>query len=258
MGALFDHYDVEPVMGKDITIGDCFPEVFISDTDTIFCYIGICLSDIDRRNQASFIQPYYMRGMHSTDKKTSKETTGFYRMIDGCIFLDNYIDADLYSEHLYKKIDCGIRFPAPDNYYAVFVNKEEDPDLTRGIFGLTHEEITSLLEAYAKAMGIYHEYTTYPRLTKSPRSVNYCDITDLWIPERFPYVAFNDSGYHFSHVSLWGFYRHIQLLTGYKINSVFSKALLKFGVNEEILNRVFNIGTRIFYQTKVTNGTFDY
>lgn len=258
MGALFDRYDVEPVIGKDITIGEYFPEIFISDTDTIFCYSGICMSDMERRSRDSFMRPYYMRGMHSTDKKISKEITGFYRIVDGCIVLDNYIDANFYSKHLYKKIDCGIRFPAPDNYYAVLVNGEEDAYLTREIFGLTHEEITSLLEAYAEVMGTNRIYSAYPRLTKSPRSVNYCDITELWIPEGFPYVAFNDSGYHFSHVSLWGFYRHIQLLTGYKMNSIFSIALLKHGASEEALSRVFNTGTRSSYQSKITKSTLGH
>lgn len=45
MGELFERYDVEAVKGKDITIGDRFLEVFISDTDEVFCYPGICLND---------------------------------------------------------------------------------------------------------------------------------------------------------------------------------------------------------------------
>ena len=42
MGALFDRFNVESVKGKEITIGEYFPEVFISDQDQVFCYSGIC------------------------------------------------------------------------------------------------------------------------------------------------------------------------------------------------------------------------
>ena len=43
MGGLFERYHVEPVKGTDITIGNHFPEVFVSETDEVFCYLGICL-----------------------------------------------------------------------------------------------------------------------------------------------------------------------------------------------------------------------
>lgn len=247
MGTLFDRFDVEPIQGKYISANNPFPEIYISEKDEIFCYPKLIMGRHSQVKESSVF-----------DSTISIDSPKFYRIIDGCILLDKYINTDFYGTHLYKKIDCGIRFPMPDNYYAVFVNGEEDKYLTREIFGLTHEEITVLLKAYAKVMDFDHEYSSYPRLTKSPRTVNYCDATDLWIPEKFPYVAFDDSGYFFSHISLWGFYRHIQLLTLNKIDSTFSKTLLNHGVSEEIMNHVFEIGTRIFYQTKVTKNIFDY
>ena len=36
MRDLFNSFDIEPMRGKDIAIGEHFPEVFISDTDEIF------------------------------------------------------------------------------------------------------------------------------------------------------------------------------------------------------------------------------
>ena len=80
-------------------------------------------------------------------------------------------------------------------------------------------------------------------------------MTGLWIPEQFPYVAFNESGCDFSHISLWSFYRHIQLLTRGKLNSAFSQALMKVGACEEVLRRVFDIGRTLFYLEKVTKDT---
>lgn len=36
MGELFERYDVEPIKGEDITIGDRFPLMFVSETDEVF------------------------------------------------------------------------------------------------------------------------------------------------------------------------------------------------------------------------------
>ena len=255
MGELFNRYDVDAVKGKDITIGSYFPEVFVSETDEVFCYLGICLNDESRRY--TFMHPYYMQGRHSTDKKIAKEIRGFYRLTEGCIILDGYVDNTFWGDRLYKKIDVGIRFPHPDTYYAVLVDREEDKDLTRAVFGSTCDEIESVLTAYAKIVGTYSEYFTYPKLTRSIRSNNYCDMTDVWIPEKFPYVAFSESGYEFSHISLWGFYRHIQLFTGCRLSSAISLLFLKTGVSEDTLKNIFEIGRSIYHQTKVTKAVLE-
>ena len=253
MGILFDRFDVAPIKGENITIGDCGFEFFISETDGVFYYLGMCLYDEERRGRASFMHPCYMRGKHSKDKIVTQEVKGFYRIVDGCIVLDKFVDDCYYSYGLYKKIVCGVRLASPASCdYGVFVNREEDEELTRKVFGLTYYELTELLEAYAKMIGTNHDYFTYPKLTRSIQNTNFCDITGCWIPETFPYVAFNESMYDFSHVSLFGFYRHIQLLTGYKLNSLISQALIKEGLNEEILKKVFDIGKGILNRTKVT------
>lgn len=253
MGQLFDRFDIAPIKGENITIEDCGFELFISETDSVFYYPGMCLYDEDRRGKPSFMHPYYMRGKHSTDEIVTKEVKGFYRIIDGCIVLDRFVDDRYYGDMLYKRLHCGVRFACPASCdYGVLVNHEEDEELTRKVFGLTYYEITELLEAYAKMMGTDHDYLTYPKLTRSIKNTNFCDITECWIPDTFPYIAFNESMYDFSHVSLFGFYRHIQLLTGYKLNSRISRVLIKEGLDEEILKKVFNTGKGIFNQTKVT------
>ena len=89
------------------------------------------------------------------------------------------------------------------------------------------------------------------------RSMNYCDMTDVWIPEKFPYVAFSESGYEFSHISLWGFYRHVQLFTGCKLSSSISQLFLKNGIDEDTLKSLFEIGRSIYHQTKVTKATWE-
>jgi hypothetical protein len=117
----------------------------------------------------------------------------------------------------------------------------EDAELTRKVFGLTCNELETVLEGYAKTLGRYNLYFQYPRLTRSMRSENFCDLTDLWIPEQFPYITFQESGYDFSHISLWGFYRHIQLLIEKTVSSRLGQALLVAGVNEATLQALINI-----------------
>lgn len=254
MGELFERFDVEPVKGKDITISDHFPALYVSDTDEVFCYLGVCLNDESKR--FVFMHPYYMQGKHSTDKKLAKEIRGFYRLTEGCIILDEYVDNRFWGDRTYKKVDVGIRFPSPDTYYAVLLDRNEDKELTRAVFGLTYDEMESAVEAYARIVGTYSEYVTYPKLTRSIRSANFCDMTDVWIPEKFPYIAFNESGYEFSHISLWGFYRYVQLFTGCKLSSTVSQCFLKLGVSEDILKRLFDIGRTIYHQTKVAKAIF--
>lgn len=156
-----------------------------------------------------------------------------------------------------KKVNIGIRFPAVDTYYGVMYDGQEDEILTRAVFGLTYQEIQIVLEAYAKILGTYNIYIQYPRLTRS-RGVNYCELTDVLIPEQFPYITFDESEYDFSHVSLRGFYRHLQLLTKRRLNSLVSKMLLQEGVEEELLKRVLDIGFRSYCQTVVNRSSWQF
>lgn len=252
MGELFDRYPGEVLQGKDITIGREHRTFFVSEKDEVFCYAGICLNEEDAIRRGLFVRPYYMDGLHSTDKKIAGEIRNFYRLADGCIYLDEYVDGHFWGDRNYKRLDVGLRLPSADTYYGVLLDHNEAAELTRAVFGLTCNELQKLLEAYAKVFGTYNDYFQYPRLTRSPRSANYCDMTDVWIPEKFPYIAFKESGQDFSHVSLWGFYRHIQLLTDCRLNSVVSQVLLKNGVDEVLLNRVFSVGRTCWHQEKVT------
>lgn len=65
------------------------------------------------------------------------------------------------------------------------------------------------VKVYAERLGTYTSYSQYPHITRSMKKDNFCDITGLWISAGFPYIAFNDNGYTFAHISLFGFYRHV-------------------------------------------------
>lgn len=254
MGELFDRYPGEVMQGKDITIKRGHADMFISDRDEVFCYGGICVNTEEAIDKGLFVYPYYMEEKHSTDKKVAERIRGFYRIADGCIYLDEFVDGRFYGERSYKRIDIGFRLPSADTYYGVLLDHKEDEDLTSAVFGLTCYELQKLLEAYAKVFGTYNDYFQYPKLTRSPRSTNFCDMTDVWIPEKFPYVAFKESGQDFSHVSLFGFYRHIQMLTDCRLNSAASRALLQNGADQAVLSRVFTIGRTCWHQERLTKG----
>lgn len=256
MGKLFDRYDAPVLRGKDITIGNRFPEIFISEMDDVICYLGVCLTTDERPDKSVGACPYYMHGKHSTDKTIADKIRGFYRLEEGCIILENYVDNKLIDAN-YKRIGAEIRLPYPDTYYGVLRSyDDEDEDLTRAVFGLTCSDLKAILEAYAKTLGTYSPYLVYPKLTRSGQKSNFCEMTDLWIPRTFPYIAFNDSGYEFSHVSLWGFIRHIQLLRGGRQNSAIEKVFENAGLDKAVMTQLFAIGRSIYYQTKVTESFF--
>ena len=200
---------------------------YLCEEDTLLCYVGVLMKNNSRATDSLNIWPYYMRGKHSYDKLISNKIIDFIRLIEGCIVLDDYVDGQWRSEEKYKKIEAFIRYPSSESYYGVFVDRVEDEELTRIVFGLTYRELSRLTECYAKAWGIYNEYQHYPRVTRSIRSANLCDITGAWIPEKFPYITFAESGFAFSHVSLWGFYRYVQLMMNNDVHSPFGQLLIK-------------------------------
>ena len=234
MGELFDRFDVEPVMGKDITIGNRFPEILISEKDEVFCYL---------------------RPNFPVDNDNDEHV--LHRVSRGCVVFDRYINSKFRSNHLYKKLYAGVRLPHPDNYFAVFVDGKEEDALTRKIFGLTYKELEELLDAYSKVLGINRDYYNAPKITHSIARENFCDLTEILIPKQFPYITFKDNAVGFSYVSLWGFYRHIQLITSCKTSSVFSKALMECELSEDIINTIFSINEDIVFKTKVTEICID-
>ena len=68
----------------------------------------------------------------------------------------------------------------------------------------------------------------------------------MWIPANFPYIAFQESGYYYSNISLYGFYQHVKFMTQNYSDSSISKKLIANGLNPEILKHLSNMGTHSF------------
>ena len=254
MGVLFEQYNTPEQFGSEVLIPDFLPAIYVSDSDEVFCYTGIFINDIEPRENSIYAPPCNMRGKHSTDKRYAARIKGFLRIVNGCIILDNYID-NQFKEKKYKLINAYVRLPdSADTYFGIEASNEEDA-LTRAIFGLTYVELTSVLEGYAKLLGIHNMYVQFPKLTRSAQSENFCDITELWIPKHFPYITFDKNNYDFAHVSLWGFYRHVQLLMKRSMGFLVQE-MLSIGVGEFVLRTLLSIDDSKFYNSpKVSRDT---
>lgn len=257
---LYQSISAIEIIGKDIT----FPEthlkaIYLSERGQLFCYVGICECDENRRNLVNS-WPYYMVGKHSYHY--FKKIIGMYRLAYGCILLCGFLDHETYNKDTYKQLtDYFIQLPYPANcYYGILKENmpgvsnafEENEELTRDCFGLTYDELEKFTEAYAKAIGAYSPYLHYPKVTRSLKSNNFCDITGAWIPAGFPYIAFSDSGYAFSHVSLYGFYRYIGALLGMSFKNGIYKELETF-TSDDIIEKIRSIDDYFPFEQIVTH-----
>ena len=178
MGELFEQYSVAEQTGSAYKISNRFPSFYISNYDEVYCYTGVLLKEGSRKQVSLEAHPYYMHNKHSTNKKFSETIKGFFRIASGCIFLDNYVDNQP-LESSYKEVNAYIEFPVSASIYYGVHSDKDDVTLTKAVFGLTYNEIKVVLEGYAKTLGIYNDYIQYPRLTRSVKSSNFCDITGI-------------------------------------------------------------------------------
>lgn len=208
--------------------------------------------------------PYYLVGKHS--KEFEKQIIGFFRIKNGSILLSEFLDHEYYNEYKYKLLDnYSVHYPVANSTYFGIKKRietndswyfEENEKLTRACFGLTFDELSHLTEFYAKKFGIYNSYTQYPRVTRSMKNDNFCDFTGLWIPPKFPYITFNESGYHYSHVSLFGFYRHIGVLLSMGMHTPLARLFKGDAIIEDIITKVIGLDYYSPYEIKMTKEIF--
>ena len=76
-------------------------------------------------------------------------------------------------------------------------------DLTKKIFGISYDDLSQLIYHFNNCFEMITQtyYSRYPSITRAIQNDNYCDITEMWIPSGFPYIAFSESGYYYSHIS---------------------------------------------------------
>ncbi|GIP34242.1 hypothetical protein [Paenibacillus sp. J2TS4] len=259
LSGLYETIDSPEEQGENIVLPNSSSEaIYLSHGGELFCYSGIYCRD---KNQVSFQSwPYYLRGRHTANCR--KQMKGLFRVKNGCILLTGFVDHEYYSNSKYKQLKNYImRLPGVNNSYFGIEKRietgsswyfEENKELSRASFGLSYSELECLVELYAKRLGINNSYFQYPRITRSLNNENFCDITGLWIPAGFPYIAFYESGYDFSHVSLFGFYRHIGAMLSMGKSTVASQIFKYETISNDMIQLIKHIDYYFPFEIVVT------
>jgi hypothetical protein len=152
--------------------------------------------------------------------------------------------------------DCLVRWPSgADAYFGVLKpdSNEEDTALTRQVFGATCSELNQFLGIFATVVDGYSSPSDRdPCTTFSKTRDNDCDLTGVWIPCKFPYIAFGPSEYFKGHVSLSGFYcllaflcdQHVQL--NVTPGNRLYQELIAAGAEQELLDWMLGCGVPPF------------
>lgn len=262
----YEKLDIKPKLGKNIHFPDTHGRyTYISEEGEVYCYVGVFSidEDIPPRFHST---PYYFQNI-----KTSKYQNfiyGFFRIKQGCIILDEFLDQKKYKNIKFKKLNEHLYFPQGCKRYFGMSQDYSSPDseeVSREVFGLTYLEVLQLTEAYARTFGVYiddkmadfmryRNKNIYPYCTSSFNNHNYCDLTEMWIPPEFPYIKFADK--KFSHVSLYGFYRHLASLVLLRKHSDVTVEFKKY-ILEETFEKFCNIDFKLESYQKIYKG-FDF
>lgn len=201
---------------KAYSANDLFPMyggvgIFVSSYNTISCLGGILFDTDDTEKLELRTWNYYDEPTKKT-KKYKEQIKAYLRIKYGRIYLDYGYKSIFKTEEKFKKLNYEIQLPSSnfETFYSVNENGvygNQNDDIVREAFGLTMNELDELISLWSQIVGMDCYYEKFPKLTKSIKCNNYCDITGLWIPKSFPYIKLDDNLY--THVSLYGFYKYI-------------------------------------------------
>lgn len=243
MGNIYERIEEEEIICKDILLPERFPAIYIDEYDNIYCYYGI----LDKNRFLLESYPYWLKKQSPAEAK--KYIRGYFRLENGLILVDKeFIDKKgLFKEQAKcKKISAAIQLPGTNNNpYGIYYekSKEIEEELTKKIFGISYDDLSQLIYHFNNCFEMITQtyYSKYPSITRAIKNDNYCDITEMWIPAGFPYIAFCESGYYYSHISFYGFYQQVKFITLNNIKSSVSKKLIENGLNPKVLENVFKI-----------------
>lgn len=196
-----------PTQVPELDISSWHGGELISSVDgEVRCYLGY------RSERQPFDLPWYSPSVALRDKN-GRDSHRFVELRGGLLRTSSLPRAEQPQKLL---TDRWLILPrGTDSSFGVVdcQTKHLDEELTRRLFGGTCDDIESVAEALARVVGRgFHEMMQLPRVTFSKTRNNSCDLTGCLIPKNFPYLAFNQSQYAWSHVSLFGFYRMLGFL----------------------------------------------
>ena len=243
MGKLYEKIEEEEIICKDILLPKHFPAIYVDEYDNIYCYYGI----LDKNRFVLESYPYYLKEQKPMDAK--EHIRGYFRLENGMISVDKkFIDekGGFREKVKCKKIPAALQLPsAYNNPYGIYYekSKEIEEELTKKIFGISYNDLSQLIYHFNNCFKMITQtyYNRYPSITRAIKKDNYCDITEIWIPVGFPYIAFSESGYYYSHISLYGFCQQVKFMTLNYIESSVSKKLIEDGLDSKVLENLFEI-----------------
>jgi hypothetical protein len=219
--------------GASIDLSTWYDDGIAVDTyGNIHCFIGYRYED--QRHDL----PYYSLSVALRDKD-GRGSHRFVKLRRGTLFVSSFLRDEEHYKHLENRLIILPR--GASSYFGIISreNQEEDLPLTRAIFGGTAEEIETVAIAVAEIAGReVHQLSRLPRVTFSKTNNNRCDFTGCMIPKEFPYIAFEESMYDWSHVSLYGFYRLLAFLCPVDCDSPFKDALINRGISKDLLSNL--------------------
>lgn len=225
------------VLGKNIDLSAWQRNnIVIDELNHVYCFVGYRM-----QNQPDHIQ-YYSPCVALKDSD-GRSSYRFIKLSHGTLNRSGFLNDNQYYQVL---MDRWVVYPSGANsYFGVITknNRNEDSELSRAIFGGTYEEIEQVATALAKITGRnHHEMSRLPRLTFSKSRNNRCDVTGCLIPQEFPYIAFEDAQYDWSHVSIYGLYRLLSFLCHSLERSPAWQALIDKDIPEDVLKRFISNG----------------
>ena len=227
---------------KEAVIPRHFPKVYGGKDGDVIVYLGAIFRDSTEMLIGGC--PFWLEGKHSTDEEANRAIQGFYRLENGVIFQDSFLDKDtLFSFEVSEKNEYVNLPVSASSYFGIcaFKTHEENSAATRQAFGLTYQELCDILDIYGEFFGLGNTHQRFPRVTRSTQRDNCCDLSNAWIPRGFPYITFDENDCPFSHVSLGAFYEHLRLLLFHGSHSVIWKAMVKLGAKEELLECIVDM-----------------
>jgi hypothetical protein len=221
------------VLGSKIISSWGYRPLVEDPSGQLYCYLGYVAADQQPSGLAFYGPAVAVRD------KDGMSSDRFVQLRGGTLFKSAFLDA----ESPYRVLDDRLLVlpSGTDSYYGVVErgSRSEDVARTRELFGGTYDEVTKVAAALAVIVGrTHHELARLPRVTFSKTRNNRCDLTDCLIPEDFPYVAFGYSPYVWSHVSLYGLYKLLDLLcpTDRPWPSPLKKLLSEAAISDEVVN----------------------
>jgi hypothetical protein len=198
------------LLGKEIAIEAMDHRIAITPNGHATYYLGFLNSRLE--------DPYIYNITVATHQKDGRSSRKFVELRKGGLFLSSF----LWDRSHYKILeDRVLRLPVgPHSSYGVYHREswELDEDLTRQLFGSTQSELEEFLTAFHSAIRfpaseqrVWKPFTT----TFSKSRGNSCHLTELFIPQGFPFIRLGETQYFGGHISLSGFYRQLALLCHY-------------------------------------------